>query len=255
MPVILLDLEGTLVTGKSFNIVKGAPELIAALRQRGLPLRIVTNNTTDLPVILRERLALSQISVMADELITPLSLLERRLPLHGGVMVIGSDTLKSVVATLGREVREDADVSAVVVGGGGEISNELLSVACEALLNRRAALIGLHKNRLYIDERDKRMVGVGALIAALEYAANVEAIIVGKPSLYCFESALEGLSANLAEVVFVSDDPYSDLAGACALGMRTVFATTGKYGATEIQKVDFRPELVTGRLLDILDIL
>jgi ribonucleotide monophosphatase NagD (HAD superfamily) len=68
-------------------------------------------------------------------------------------------------------------------------------------------------------------------VAGLEYAAGVEATVVGKPALGIFEVACELAGAPPAEAVMVGDDLESDLRPARALGMRVVLVRTGK-GAT-----------------------
>jgi ribonucleotide monophosphatase NagD (HAD superfamily) len=66
-------------------------------------------------------------------------------------------------------------------------------------------------------------------VAGLEYAAGVEATVVGKPSpeIYGIACELAG-AADPAAAAMVGDDLESDLRPARALGMRTCLVRTGK---------------------------
>ena len=251
MSAMLLDLEGTLVDGKAFTPIAGSAALVEALRQSEWAVRVVTNNTTDMPAQISEKLSALGIRVAVEEITSPLGLLSGALPGAGPVMVIGSDALKSEVRRCGHDLVDSDIAKAVVIGGGGKIDEIVLSSATRSILDSGARLIGLHKNRLYVDGHGLRTVGVGAVISALEYATNTDAIIIGKPSRYCFEQALVGTECDFTSSVMVSDDPYSDLEGAREIGIKTVFVTTGKYAADEITRLSWRPNLVCGTLADL----
>ena len=64
--------------------------------------------------------------------------------------------------------------------------------------------------------------GCGALVEAVAVAAGVRPIVVGKPEAPLFRIALERLGLAPAEAAMVGDSLPSDIAGARAVGMRTV---------------------------------
>src|SRR4051794_19491146 len=68
-----------------------------------------------------------------------------------------------------------------------------------------------------------------AFVVALEYAADTEAIVLGKPSTAYFEAALQALDADAGLTWMVGDDIESDIAGAQKHGMRTILVRTGKF--------------------------
>src|SRR5258708_37698578 len=84
-----------------------------------------------------------------------------------------------------------------------------------------ADLYCLHKNRWWQTLRGP-LLDAGAFVAGLEYAAEVEATVLGKPSVAYFEAALEALDADPQMTWMVGDDLESDIAGAQKFGMRTV---------------------------------
>jgi ribonucleotide monophosphatase NagD (HAD superfamily) len=67
--------------------------------------------------------------------------------------------------------------------------------------------------------------GTGAIVAALEYATDREAQIVGKPDPQMFRTALDRLGPGRALVV--GDRIESDLSGAAAAGLDAAIVLTG----------------------------
>jgi ribonucleotide monophosphatase NagD (HAD superfamily) len=65
-------------------------------------------------------------------------------------------------------------------------------------------------------------------VAGMEYAAGVEATVVGKPSPEIFAAACARLRADPQEAMMVGDDLESDLRPAARLGMATCLVRTGK---------------------------
>jgi 4-nitrophenyl phosphatase len=47
--IFLIDLDGVLVGDKKFNPIKGAKEFLEVLRSKGIPFRVVSNNSTRPP--------------------------------------------------------------------------------------------------------------------------------------------------------------------------------------------------------------
>ena len=96
---------------------------------------------------------------------------------------------------------------------------------------------------------------VGALAAAIEYATQSEPVVIGKPSPAYFQQALDELNVPAPDVLVVSDDPLSDLAGAKRLGMRAAFVLSGKYRDPAVLATippDEQPDLMANRIGDLL---
>jgi HAD superfamily hydrolase (TIGR01458 family) len=228
MAAILLDVDGVLhVSGRSID---GAAGAVRQLRADGHRLRFVTNNTTRSRAKLASELRAAGISVDDDELQTP-PLTAARVLAGRRVLAL---TMPAIVADLaGVElVGEQAD--AVLLGGADEtpLTNQVFSymnlARAFAELDGGADLYCLHRNRWWQTSRGPLLDG-GAFVAGLEYAASVEATVVGKPSPPFFEAALDALDTDPEFAWMVGDDLESDIAGAQALGMRTVLVRTGKY--------------------------
>ena len=86
------------------------------------------------------------------------------------------------------------------------------------------------------------MLDAGAFVAVLEFAADVEATVLGKPSWPYFAAALEALDADAHMAWMVGDDIEADIAGAQRFGLRTVLVRTGKFRPDAVEASGVRPD-------------
>ena len=142
-------------------------------------------------------------------------------------------------------VGEDAE--AVLIGGADETleTNHVFSYTNLARafheLEAGAELYCLHKNRWW-QTADGPRLDTGAFVAGLEYAAEVEAIVVGKPSAAYFGAAVEALDAEPELTWMVGDDIEADIAGAQNFGLKTVLVRTGKFRPDAVERGNVRPD-------------
>jgi HAD superfamily hydrolase (TIGR01458 family) len=145
---------------------------------------------------------------------------------------------------------------AVLLGGADESSetNRVFSYMNLARafseLDAGAELYCLHKNRWWQTARGP-LLDAGAFVAALEYAAGVEATVLGKPSAAYFAAALEALDADAELTWMVGDDLESDVAGARAHGLQTILVQTGKFRQSDLDHSPIEPDAVIGSIADL----
>lgn len=245
----LFDLDGTVY--QAGRLISGAKETLNRLRAAEVPYRFVTN-TTRKPR--REVLAhLTELGIDASEdecLTAPIAAAawlrareaQRILPL------LHEPTIEDLAGfTIDRETPEY-----VVVGDLGEAWGfAVLDEAFRALM-RGAELVAIQKNR-YWRRDDQLSLDAGAFVAGLEYAAGLEAHVVGKPSPDFFHTAaaLMGLPPN--RVVMVGDDIESDVAGARAAGLKGVTVRTGKYQPEDEEQARRTSDAVLDSIADLPD--
>jgi HAD superfamily hydrolase (TIGR01458 family) len=241
MAAILLDVDGVLhVSGEP---IPGAAEAVERLREAGHRLRFVTNSTTRARTELAGELRTMGFAVGDDELQTTAHSAARVL---AGRRVLAL-TMPAIVPDLeGVElVGEGAD--AVLVGGAdeGPESNQVFSymnlARAFAELQLGAELYVLHKNRWWQTRRGP-LLDTGAFVAGLEYAADVEATVIGKPSAAYFDAALAALDAEPGLTWMVGDDLEADVAGARSCGLRTVLVRTGKFRPDAVERSGITPD-------------
>ncbi len=254
---LLLDVEGVLVADKRYVAVETAVDFVRRARATRCPLRLITNNTTDNQRAIIGKLTQAGFDFALDELHTCTGAAVNRLrELRARrCLVLGNDALRRMFVDGGLEVVDASDVEAVVVALDTGLTYERLRLACDAIVSHHAAFLALHRNRLYTDAAGRVSPSVGAIVAAVEYATQTKPVVLGKPSCDYYQQALDEMGLPPADVLVVSDDPFSDLAGAKRMGMRTAFVLSGKYrdaGVVERIPVAERPDVTVPRIGDLL---
>jgi HAD superfamily hydrolase (TIGR01458 family) len=242
MAAILLDVEGVLHI--SWEPVPGAADAVQRLRDAGHRLRFVTNNTTRARKELAFELQRIGIDLEEEELqTTPIAAaLALTMP-----RII--DDLKGVEL-----VGEHAD--AVLLGGADEspMTNQVFSymnlARAFAELEAGAELYCLHRNRWWQTARGP-LLDAGAFVAGLEYAAETEATLLGKPSPAYFAAALEVLDADPELSWMVGDDLETDVGGAQRFGLKAALVRTGKFRQDELERSATRPDAVIDSITDL----
>ena len=252
MAAILLDLDGVLhVSGEP---IPGAPEAVAELRARGHRLRFVTNNTTRSRATLAAELRERGVELDDYELQTTAAAAARAL------------ARKRVFALMMAALVEDLEgielvgegAEAVLLGGAdeteetGRVFTYMNLARAFAELELGAELYCLHKNRWWQTSRGP-LLDSGAFVAGLEYAADVEATVLGKPSPAYFEAALAALDAEPGLTWMVGDDLDTDIGGAQRFGLKTVLVRTGKFRPDALERSTVVPDAVISSIAFLPD--
>ncbi|HEV2592010.1 MAG TPA: TIGR01458 family HAD-type hydrolase [Gaiellaceae bacterium] len=241
MAAILLDVDGVLhVSGEA---IAGAASAVGRLRADGHRLRFVTNSTTKSRKQLAEHLREMGIDLEDTELQTTGDVAAQQLK---GKRVLAL-TMPGILDDLEGLELVGMNVDAVLVGGADE-GEETGRVFSYLNLNRAfhelqagADLYCLHKNRWWQTGEGPRLDG-GAFVAGLEYAAETDATVLGKPSPAYFKAALSALDAEPELTWMVGDDLEVDIAGAHNHGMRTILVRTGKFRPDEVERSRLQPD-------------
>lgn len=244
---LLLDLDGVLYVED--RPIEGAVEAVAALRDAGLGLRFVTNTTQRSRAHTLDKLERLGMPVAPDELITPavLAVEHCRARGHDRVALLMADDVKPDFTGLSEA---DDRVDAVIVGDLGERFDYAVLNHAFRLLVDGAELVALQRNRYWL-RADGLALDVGPFVAALEYAANVEAVVVGKPAPAFFLLALSRLGAEPGDAAMVGDDVEADIGGAVRAGLRGVLVRTGKFREAALAAADPPPTDVIDSIADL----
>jgi HAD superfamily hydrolase (TIGR01458 family) len=244
---VLLDLDGVLYVED--DQVPGAREAVNELRDGGLALRFVTNTTSRPRRRILERLERLGFALDPSELATPAALAVSicRERGHRRVALVMNEDVKEDFAELD-EVTSGAD--AVVIGDlGADFAYGILNRAFRQLMDG-AELIALQKNRFWMTP-DGLSLDVGPFVAALEYAARREAVVVGKPARAFFDTILADAGVEPGAAAMVGDDVESDVGGALAAGLAGILVRTGKYRDDALQSSGVEPTAVLDSVADL----
>lgn len=183
LKTVLCDLDG--VIWLAHEPIDGSTEAIARLRQKGIRVLFVTNNsfsTRD-----QQHAALARVGISAEgHVVTSAMAASTHIFGDERVLVCGGEGLIEEVTQRGAEVvvpyRVDSvsgNFDAVVVGFHREFNFDVLSAALTAVRNG-ARLIGSNSDPTYPTPHGP-IPGGGSILAAIEHATGVKAIVTGKP--------------------------------------------------------------------------
>jgi HAD superfamily hydrolase (TIGR01458 family) len=246
---LLVDLDGTVYEGK--RPVPGAAEAIAWFRESGVPFLFTTNTSRMSRADVVGSLARIGLATSEEEILTaPVAAaawlrsegLRRLHPLLAGSTHADFD---------GFELTE-SEAEAVLVGDlGAGFTFSRLNAAFRSL-QAGARLVAIHRNRYWVPEEGPTL-DAGPFVAALEYAADVRATLVGKPSPEFFRMAARRLELPVESLAVVGDDPESDIRGGRGAGVTTIQVRTGKFDPDRLARApqEERPHHVVDSLADV----
>ncbi|NIR59001.1 MAG: TIGR01458 family HAD-type hydrolase [Gammaproteobacteria bacterium] len=219
---VLLDLGGVLYVGR--QALPGAADALVRLRKHGLPLRFLTNTTRSTRRAVAGRLKRMAFVIAEEEIFTaPAAALDeiRRRALRP-YLLIHPDLAPEL------ESVETEPPNAVLVGDAGEAFTYERMNRAFRLVADGAPLLAMSRAR-YFREDDGLSLDAGPFVAALEYAAGVEAEVLGKPAPGFYRAAVAALGCRPEATVMVGDDVEADVHGAVDAGLQGLLVRTGKY--------------------------
>lgn len=236
MTALLLDLDGVLYEGD--RPIPGAAETVAWLANHDVPHLFLTNTTSRPRAALVEKLARIGIQANVDQLLTPPVAAARWLHEHaaGPVALFVPEATRAEFTGLPVAADNAQTASAVVVGDMGKGWDfRTLNRAFGLLMHDpRPPLVALGLTR-YWQAPDGLRLDTGPFVRALEYAAGVEAVVMGKPATPFFDAAAEILGTQPEHAVMVGDDIRGDIEGAQGAGLRSVLVRTGKFRPPDLE--------------------
>jgi len=226
---LLFDIGGVLYVGNA--VIDGTPKTIAAL-QRKYPVRFLTNTTRRVPATILTKLHNFGFDVKEEELFTALSATRAfLLSKNATVLTVMTDEATAYFDELTSETPDY-----VVVGDAHtNFDYPHLNRAFRALMEG-AELVAAAKNRYFKDDDGRLSMDAGGFVAALEFAAGKEAMIIGKPSKTFFHLAVASMGLEPQEVLMVGDDIEADILGAQRAGLKTALVKTGKFQAGDLER-------------------
>ncbi len=266
----VLDADGVLVLKGA--AMPGSMEAVAALTQRGVPFRVVTNFSSLHRETLASFFAKGGLAIDPDRIITGTSAAASYTATrHGGrplFVLAAPDALREfhgqrVVGADEADGAAPGTVAAVVVGDAGdECSFRNMDVAFR-LVRGGSELLAMHRNPWWLTPNGVTL-DAGAYVVGLEFATGRRARILGKPSPEVFRQAVAGLQADLGErlprsaFAMVGDDLRADVAAAQRVGMKGILVLSGKTDAPEAERAMRRaagargPDGVAATLADVV---
>lgn len=249
---ILFDLDGVIYQGDS--LISGAKESINLLRQHNIPCRFITNTTRMTKKNLVTKLQAMGLTLEVNEVFAA--------P-HAAVEYCKNmkyTTIDLVVPD--NEMEEDfidfdlhaENPQAIVLGDMGNLFTfDLLNALFKKILNG-AEIVAMHKNK-YWHSGNGLTLDLGAFVAALEFATEKEAVVIGKPNPHLFQLAVKPWGLSFQSIYMVGDDIGGDIGGANNVGMQSILVKTGKYREESLKRSEITPDFIINSVADLPELL
>jgi len=244
----LIDIDGTVTEAQS--LVPGVPQALALLRARKVPYRLVTNTTSKPRSAILTTLRSLSLNVPLEAIITA-PVIGREYLLRRGLTRCYPLLKDSLREDFGGIEFVERSPQAVLVGDlGDELTYGALNRGFRFLLDKKVAFVTLARNR-YFRGSDGLCLDVGATVAALEYATERRAVLIGKPAPEFFLVACESMGVAPEDTVVIGDDLEADIGGALAAGCGGVLVRTGKFRSEQLENPTIHPDGVIDSLADL----
>jgi len=243
--LLLVDLDGVVYRGA--EPVPGVAALLAARASRGDEVVYVTNNSMHYRADYVTRLGGMGCPVSADRVVSSSRAtalhIQRHEPGIRRVLTLGASGLDRELRDVGIDVVTAGHAAtrmhqegisgwaaagapdAVVTGLDPALTYLRIAAAADCI-RAGARFIATNRDPVYPTERGLRP-GAGSIAAALEATTSVTPLTIGKPEPHLFELAAEAVGRSPADAIVVGDGIMTDLAGAKAIGARSVLMLTG----------------------------
>lgn len=217
----MFDLDGTLVlgdrSGKSYDVLPGAIEVLSHLRDKRVPYVVLTNGSAHPPALQAARLRGVGLPVEDAQMLTPSSVTAEVLVKRGvrRVLLLGSPGVGHVLAERGISIQFAGEpgcdeVDAVYIGWHPECRMADIEAACHAIW--RGAKCYVASDVPFFASRAGRTIGYSyAIVGAVQRMTKVRPIITGKPSLHALRHVARALGVKPVEVGVVGDDPLVEM--------------------------------------------
>ena len=231
---LILDMDGVLYRGD--QPMPGLCEFFAFLRQRQIPFILATNNSTRTPQEYVDKLARMGVQVAPAEILVSgqatARYLAREYPRGTRVHIFGMPALKQAMQAEGF-VLADEEVELVVASMDREVTFEKLKRAT-LLIRRGARFIATNLDPTNPSE-EGLIPGTGAMIAALQTAAEVRPFVIGKPEPTMFQLAMAQMGSTPENTAAVGDRADTDILGGKRAGLTTLCVLSGSSDRAEAE--------------------
>ncbi|XP_054167128.1 phospholysine phosphohistidine inorganic pyrophosphate phosphatase-like [Oppia nitens] len=247
---LLLDITGVLYESGCDTAIAGSVDAIKRLRQNGIPFRFCTNETQRTTDSLVSKLRRFGYELDKSEVIAPAPAVRHMLI---------KQNLRPYLLIYPELMPEFADIdqsnaNCVVVGDAAQhFTYDAVNKAFQLLLSMKdPLLISMGKGKYY-KEGNELVLDLGAYTAALEYATDNKAVIMGKPAKEYYMTAIDSMNLKPEDVVMIGDDINSDVGGAQQMDMRGLLVRTGKYRPSDENHTTVKPDAIVNNLADAVN--
>ncbi len=254
----IFDLDGTIYLGN--QLLPGAADLLARLRERRKPLLFLSNNPTRSRMEYVAKLGRFGILVEPHEVLNTVDTMTNWLLLHhpqATVFPISEQPLIDALAAAGIRMSENpAEIDIVIASYDRGFTYRKLQIAFDAIaVHKRAFLVTTNPDRFCPFPNGQGEPDAAAIIGAVEGCTGTTLRMnVGKPDRFMLETALDRLGLPASGCVMVGDRLTTDIRMAIDADMASALVLTGETTPEMLAMVpaEARPTYVLERVDQLL---
>jgi HAD superfamily hydrolase (TIGR01450 family) len=263
-PIRALLLDGDGVIWINGTPIAGAVEALNSLRQMGIRLVLVTNNSSKTRtqyVAFLERIGVSGFT--PDDIFTAGYATALYLKPHNlmTVFVSAFDGLSEELRSNGCTIHTtasapDPSVKAVICGKGDHFTWAEVCRGICLVKKFGAKLLAACPDPRFQQGRGVIVPGSGAVARAFEIACGVKSTVMGKPAQPMFATVIDALGLAPEDVVMVGDQIVTDIAFAALSGARSILVLSGVDTEQDVAKAPeaARPTYVLPSIAQVVDL-
>lgn len=249
---IIFDLDGVLWRGR--NSTCDLPTLFHKLSELSIKYMLATNSGVETIASIKERMLEFGVKVRDNEILnSPFALghlLRERYPNGGPVFIMGEQGLVNTMQGFGF-YHDEKNAMAVVAGLNRNFTYDHLKKT--SLLIRSGLPFYFTNHDPTFPSTEGQVPGAGSVLAALEVASGVKAILAGKPQPFLFKYAMEILGTVPNETLVIGDRLDTDIAGGQNAGCLTAIVLTGVSTLEQINAWKPAPDLILENVISLFD--
>ena len=228
----IFDLDGTIYLEE--DLLPGAKELIAALREQNRKVIFLSNNPTKNPQMYADKLTRLGIPTDPSEVVNTVVAMVLWLKENAQgkkIFAIAEAPLINAIKEAGFEYSENPEeIDIVIASYDRDFHWKKFQIAFDALwFYKRARLVATNPDQFCPLPGGRGEVDAGPVIAALESCTGVKCEAnVGKPNKLMAELVFKLTNLTADQCIIVGDRLYTDIAMGHASGMDSALVFTGE---------------------------
>ncbi|MBQ7845110.1 MAG: HAD-IIA family hydrolase [Clostridia bacterium] len=247
----LLDMDGTFYLGD--KLIEGSLDFLAALERTGRTARFLTNNSSKSAAVYAQKLQRMGVDEKYRDVMTSghaaAHYCLKKFP-GGKCYLLGNPMLAEELTGMGLQLTED-EPDYVLVAFDTTLDYAKMCKVCDYIREGKP-YIATHPD--YNCPTETGFIpDMGAIMAFIEASTERKAdIILGKPYGGIVEEALDRTGFKLEEMAMVGDRLYTDVATGVNHGMIGILVLSGEATMEDVAVSDVKPDLIFGRLSDMI---
>ena len=247
----LLDMDGTFYLGN--RLIEGSLDFLEALRRTGRTARFLTNNSSRSADAYARKLEGLGVPAEYRDVISSghaaAHYCLRRFP-GGRCFLMGNPDLHQELAGLGLNL-QDENPDYVLLAFDTTLCYSRLCVLCD-LIRAGLPYIATHPD-FNCPTETGFIPDIGSFMALIEASTGRRPdVILGKPYGGIVEEALERTGFRKSEMAMVGDRLYTDVATGVNHGLTGILVLSGEATLADLETSDVKPDLIFGRLSDMI---